>query len=81
MLHNILEEDEIEVNSSHHQAVMEVGDKMIISAIAEDGVVEAIEMIDYPFLLGVEWHPEYEACSADGKIIKAFIKAAQRNGK
>jgi putative glutamine amidotransferase len=79
LLYSIVETQEILVNSSHHQAVKQVGDNMIISAVAPDGIVEAIEMKDYPFMLGVEWHPEYEVSSSDQKIIKAFIKAASKH--
>lgn len=46
------------VNSTHHQAVKEPGAGVLVSARAADGVVEAIELPDLPFALGVQWHPE-----------------------
>jgi putative glutamine amidotransferase len=46
------------VNSSHHQAVRTPGAGVLVSARAPDGVVEAIELPDQPFALGVQWHPE-----------------------
>jgi putative glutamine amidotransferase len=46
------------VNSTHHQAVRRVGTGVLVSARAPDGVVEAIELPDLPFALGVQWHPE-----------------------
>ncbi|MBF6621870.1 MAG: gamma-glutamyl-gamma-aminobutyrate hydrolase family protein [Patulibacter sp.] len=46
------------VNSFHHQAVMGLGDHLRITARAPDGVVEAIEATDRPFVLGVQWHAE-----------------------
>lgn len=46
------------VNSTHHQAVRDPGAGVLVSARAEDGVVEAIELPDVPFALGVQWHPE-----------------------
>jgi putative glutamine amidotransferase len=46
------------VNSTHHQAVRGVGAGVLASARAPDGVVEAIELPDLPFALGVQWHPE-----------------------
>ena len=51
---------DIEVNSTHHQAVERIADGFIVSARAPDGVVEAIEMprTDARFVLGVQWHPE-----------------------
>jgi len=45
------------VNSYHHQAVKKLGDNLVISAVADDGVVEAIESPDGS-LMGVQWHPE-----------------------
>jgi putative glutamine amidotransferase len=46
------------VNSTHHQAIREPGTGVLVSARAPDGVVEAIELPDLPFALGVQWHPE-----------------------
>lgn len=45
------------VNSTHHQAIKKVGEGLIISATAPDGIVEAIEAKE-GFVLGVQWHPE-----------------------
>lgn len=49
------------VNSTHHQAVKDVGAGVLVSARAPDGVVEAIELPDLPFAIGVQWHPEAAA--------------------
>jgi len=46
------------VNSTHHQAVKDAGAGVLVAARAPDGVVEAIELPDLPFALGVQWHPE-----------------------
>jgi putative glutamine amidotransferase len=46
------------VNSTHHQAVSRPGAGVLVSGRAPDGVVEAIEVPDLPFALGVQWHPE-----------------------
>ena len=45
------------VNSLHHQTVARVGEGLIISASASDGVVEGFETADGQ-LLAVQWHPE-----------------------
>ena len=46
------------VNSYHHQAVNAPGKDMLVSARAQDGTIEAIELSGHPFALGVQWHPE-----------------------
>jgi putative glutamine amidotransferase len=48
----------LRVNSTHHQAVKDPGRGVVVSARAPDGVVEAIELPELPFALGVQWHPE-----------------------
>ncbi|MCB0250427.1 MAG: gamma-glutamyl-gamma-aminobutyrate hydrolase family protein [Anaerolineae bacterium] len=46
------------VNSMHHQAVKSLGQQCQPVAWAPDGVVEAVEISDHPYALGVQWHPE-----------------------
>ena len=47
------------VNSSHHQAVDKLGDGLEIEARhAVDHVIEQVRLRDYPFCLGVQFHPE-----------------------
>lgn len=46
------------VNSFHHQAVQELGDRLRATGHAPDGVVEAIEATDRPHFRGVQWHAE-----------------------
>jgi putative glutamine amidotransferase len=46
------------VNSFHHQIIHHLGDGFIASAHSKDGVIEAIEIPDKTFVLGVQWHPE-----------------------
>ena len=48
-----------EVNSWHHQAVLEPGHGLRITALAPDGVVEAVEWTENSnWVVGVQWHPE-----------------------
>jgi putative glutamine amidotransferase len=47
------------VNSSHHQAIDKVGDGLEVEAwCAADGVIEQVRIRNYPFGLGVQYHPE-----------------------
>lgn len=57
-LFNIYKETCLPVNSFHHQAVCETGDRFHIVATATDGIIEAIESTEYKSILGVQWHPE-----------------------
>jgi putative glutamine amidotransferase len=64
------------VNTAHHQAVREVG-QCKVNAVAEDGLIEGIELPGHKFCLGVQWHPEYIVTEGDFKIIEAFVKACR----
>jgi putative glutamine amidotransferase len=71
---------EVQVNSSHHQAVLIPGDKLRVSAVSPaDGVIEAVEL-DAPdhFVLAVQWHPErtYQQSELSRRIFAAFLKEA-----
>lgn len=48
----------IPVNSFHHQAVSDPGQKFRVVATAPDGIIEAIESTEFKSILGVQWHPE-----------------------
>ena len=76
LLRKIVGKHEIPVNSAHHQAVKNVGDGVVINAIAPDGIIEGIEDPRYRFCLGVQWHPEYIISDGDRHILKALVAAA-----
>jgi putative glutamine amidotransferase len=57
-LASILGDGEIPVNSIHHQAVKGLGEGLRAVAMAPDGVIEAVEIPQARFFLGVQWHPE-----------------------
>lgn len=79
LLSKILETNEIEVNSLHQYHVTHVNN-FIISAYSNDGLIEAIELPDKNFVVGVQWHPEkmikYDLNA--NKIIDAFIYACEK---
>lgn len=64
-----------QVNSLHRHA-LGGGGQFRISAIAPDGVIEAIESDSTPFCLAVQWHPEYMLADADRHLFQAFVAAA-----
>ena len=57
----------------HHQAVDQLGDGLVVTAVSEDGVVEALEFAGNKFGVAVQWHPEQDL--DDLRIFQAFIKS------
>ncbi|WP_082914801.1 gamma-glutamyl-gamma-aminobutyrate hydrolase family protein [Paramagnetospirillum marisnigri] len=76
-LARIVDHAEIEVNSTHHQAVKSVGPGCVVNAVAPDGVIEGIEMPAKRFCLGVQWHPEYGVSPADAALLRAFVESCK----
>lgn len=62
-----------EARCHHHQAVDRVGEGLIVSGRARDGVIEAIELPDQ-WALGVQWHPE---AGDRRELFHAFAEAAR----
>ena len=60
-----------EVCSSHHQAVDRSGKGLAISGTAEDGTVEALDILDHPRAIAVQWHPE-ESAAVDPQQQRLF---------
>ena len=68
----------VPVNSRHHQSVKTVAPGFIASAVAPDGVVEAIEKKDATFCVGVQWHPEnFHAGGEFGTLFDGLVAAAR----
>ncbi|MCM2429546.1 gamma-glutamyl-gamma-aminobutyrate hydrolase family protein [Streptomyces sp. RKAG337] len=61
------------VPTYHHQAVGALGAGLTVSAYAEDGTVEALELPGPGFALGVQWHPEM---GSDRRLVRALLAAA-----
>jgi putative glutamine amidotransferase len=70
---------EMEVNSYHHQAVDRPGRNLRVSAVANDGVVEAVEDTTGRFVIGVQWHPErgWREDAFSKALFSKFIEEAQ----
>ncbi len=80
MLYDIIGKKDYATNSMHHQSVKRVAKDWVASAYASDGTIEAIELPNYPFALGLQWHPEhmFETDDAAKKIFKTFIDACKK---
>ena len=77
-LRNIVSKNQMFVNSAHHQAVDKLGKNLIISAVSEDGIIEAIETKTSNYCLGVQWHPEFLIDNKDIYVIKSLVTSAKQ---
>ncbi len=74
---------ENDVIHSNHQQVVEDAGRLRIVAVAEDGLIEAVDDPTRPFRLGVQWHPERAAQSGlngplSAGLISRFVSAAKK---
>jgi putative glutamine amidotransferase len=63
-----------EVKSAHHQGLEELGENVVASGLADDGLVEAIELPDRDFAVGVLWHPEEDEQS---RVVGSLVDEAR----
>jgi putative glutamine amidotransferase len=73
---------ELNVNSSHHQAISKVGEGLRVNAHAPDGIIEGLEDPRHPFYVGVQWHPEdMGGESSASTLFAAFLRACVEYAK
>jgi len=78
-LHQVLQAERCRVNALHHQSIRQPGRGMSIVACNESGVVQAVENSQKPFLIGVQWHPEYlPQLWRQQEIFRALVTEAER---
>ncbi len=70
---------EVEGVSWHHQAIRDLAPGMVATAHAPDGVIEAAEVAEHPWFVGVQWHPEMSAESdpLQQRLFDKFVEAAR----
>jgi len=74
ILYELYQKEKLSVNSLHHQAVCDCGERFRVTAKSDDGIIEAMESREFKSIIGVQWHPE---CLADGlPIFKWLIQEA-----
>ena len=76
VLFGIYQSAKIMVNSFHHQAVVETGEKFRVVAQSPDGIIEAMESSEFKSILGVQWHPE---CMAEGLPLFQWLVAEAKS--
>ena len=80
LLNKVVARRKLMVNSSHHQSVKTVAPSLRASAVAPDGIIEAIESSAHRFLLAIQWHPEFlfERHAVHRRLFEALLHAACR---
>ena len=80
LLYSIMGTETLAVNSFHHQAVKEAPDGFRVTAVAPDGIIEAIEPTTFRNILGVQWHPECFLMENDRTMMPIFRWLAEKSG-
>jgi putative glutamine amidotransferase len=70
----VVGDERTEVKSAHHQGVDELGEGVVVSGHADDGIVEAIELPEKSFAVGVLWHPEEDE---ESRVIGSLVSEAR----
>jgi putative glutamine amidotransferase len=82
LLYQMMGQDTLLVNSYHHQSIKTLASSLLATAVSKDGVIEAMESKQYPFLLGVQWHPEGMAILQNKSakmIFSTFVEACRHH--
>ncbi|MBE2222094.1 MAG: gamma-glutamyl-gamma-aminobutyrate hydrolase family protein [Anaerolineae bacterium] len=78
LLAEVLGTTETAVNSLHHQGIKVLAPSLRASAFSPDGLIEAVEIPEHPFAIGVQWHPEWllNESAAMVNLFDRFVQAA-----
>lgn len=71
----------VDASCHHHQAVDRLGDGLVVSARAPDGVVEGLELPGTRWVVAVQWHPEDTAGRdpVQQRLFDAFVAECARS--
>ena len=78
-LAEIFGETLLQVNSLHHQGLKDVASSLRVVGHAPDGMIEAVELPDHPYAMGVQWHPEWLTDQLVMRnLFKSFVDASKK---
>jgi putative glutamine amidotransferase len=78
-LAEIFGETLLQVNSLHHQGLKNVASSLRVVGHAPDGMIEAVELPDHPYAMGVQWHPEWLTDQpVMRRLFKSFVDASKK---
>lgn len=80
-LSEIYPQASVDIRSAHHQAIDVVAQGLKVTAVAPDGIVEAIEAADDRWLVAVQWHPEDGGGNAEhmNLLAQALVAEARKS--
>lgn len=72
---------DVRINSSHHQSIDRPGEKLRVTALGADGIIEGVELQSPDdWVIGVQWHPERMPDDAFAqKLFTDFVSAARKS--
>ncbi|MFF5209804.1 gamma-glutamyl-gamma-aminobutyrate hydrolase family protein [Streptosporangium sp. NPDC000396] len=70
----VFNSETVDVAHYHHQAIDRLGAGLTVTAHAEDGTIEAVELENHPFALAVQWHPEADD---EGALFEALVRQSR----
>lgn len=81
-LQELLKRDQTRVNALHEQSIRHLGEGLVVSAVEKpSGVIQAIEQEGAPFVIGVQWHPEYLPQRREQQaLFRALVHCATQPG-
>lgn len=80
-LYKMMKMEEFTVNSWHHQAVERLGKGLKVTAVASDGMIEAVELEGATFVVGTQFHPEEHVFTNDDKFLPIFETLVEYGAK
>ncbi|WDC84727.1 gamma-glutamyl-gamma-aminobutyrate hydrolase family protein [Caloramator sp. mosi_1] len=69
------------INSYHHQCVKKLGNGLKAVAFSDDNIIEAIELENSKFVIGVQWHPEMMVQNPKSNMINLFKEFINCSGR
>jgi putative glutamine amidotransferase len=71
---------QVQINSSHHQSIDRAGEKLLVTALGTDGIIEGVELQSPDdWVVGVQWHPERMPDDVFAqKLFAEFVSAARK---
>ncbi|WP_111640878.1 gamma-glutamyl-gamma-aminobutyrate hydrolase family protein [Marinimicrobium alkaliphilum] len=78
-LARLLHCERCKINSLHNQGIDQLGEGLMVTGRDLDGIVQSVEQPDYPFLLGVQWHPEFLILNRrQRRLFGALVEVARK---